>query len=299
MVPVVFLFVLFSHPAHGRDFLHTKSDLVPGDAHATQVAGAARHLLNKAFSTMALRQQLEMDGLSAAFLDEFIIDPQSPQQGGVQFWVPRPKIQVASSFLDTGRVGMIDELVHQSVTNSNSAIKDIAQIGAGDDKVASLRLEQQLSAFMERVSREFFTNTLMNTQAVVQQQKLVSEQTQNIQALLQQQKQVSEQIQGVVKELHQQTELMKPQRESYINPKHVSCTISLQQRTGEVGWGQKRKTEETKATCPEKDHPSFQGFAYVPNTGNALTGLMKSGYGSFAYACCAGPAPAPAPAPAS
>merc|ERR1719161_2177800 len=132
---------------------------------------------------MSLRQQLEEDGVDAKFLDNFVLDPGSTQE--VQFWVPKPS-NVASSFLQSSNVqevGMSDELIDQEmIKNASSAtIKEIAKTAAGDDQAASLRLEQQLSAFVEQVSRDF----VKSTQAALQQQtqalnRTFSEQTQQV-----------------------------------------------------------------------------------------------------------------------
>jgi len=267
MVPVPLLFVLFSFPVYARDFLDSHSDLVPGDSRAVQVAEAARSHLVEALSTISLRRQLEADGLSSTFLDKFVLDPGNAQ--GLQFWVLKPNI--ASSFLQSGTMRMIDE--NQSVTNSStdSAIRELAQIGAGDNRTASLHLEQQLSAFVERISREFLTNT----KAAFQQQ------TQDLNQGF------SEQIQGVVKELHQQTELLKAQAAPHHNSK--PCGIVVHPRMASNTDSYIKRESHIKNTFSKNGLPvdcpagELQGLTYIPNAG--MTAIQK---GAYAYICCDG-----------
>merc|ERR1719161_1306069 len=223
---------------------------------------------------MSLRQQLEEDGVDAKFLDNFVLDPGSTQE--VQFWVPKPS-NVASSFLQSSNVqevGMSDELIDQEmIKNASSAtIKEIAKTAAGDDQAASLRLEQQLSAFVEQVSRDF----VKSTQAALQQQTQALNRT------------FSEQTQQVVKELRQQTELLKAKANA-TDATGGACMIFLHKRTQLVGASSLRRfgrwlagtnrdisAEKNPTAC---EHP--QGLSYVPNSG-----LLKTKYGSFAYVCC-------------
>lgn len=316
MAVVTFLLVLFSFQVHARDFLPSQSALEPDDSLA-QVAEAAQNRLGATLDMMSLRQQLEEDGVGAKFLDNFVLDPGSTQE--VQFWVPKPS-NVASSFLQSSNVrevGMSDELVDQVMINnaSSATIKEIAKTAAGDDQAASLRLEQQLSAFVEQVSRDF----VKSTQAALQQQtealnRTFSEQTQQVVKELKQQtqglngatqqvvKELQQQTQGlngafseqthqVVKELQQQTELLKAKANATDATGGTGdCSIILHKRTVLVGASNVRRvgrwlagtnhdiTGENSPTACDKP----QGLTYVPNSG-----LLKLKYGSFAYVCCA------------